>query len=81
VQSLNPEQILTGHEDIRGAGHIQRELARIVDSVQWVHDRTIEGMNAGVDVRTLMREIRTPPGLALTEEYGKGVLECAGHLA
>lgn len=71
VQSLNPEQILTGHEDIRGAGHIQRELARIVDSVQWVHDRTIEGMNAGVDVRTLMREIRTPPELTLTEEYGK----------
>ena len=71
VQALDPEQILTGHEDIRGAEHIQRELTRIVDSVQWVHDRTIEGMNAGVDVRTLMREIRTPPGLTLTEEYGK----------
>jgi len=27
-------------------------------------------MNEGVDVRTLMREIRTPPELTLTEEYG-----------
>ena len=56
---------------IRGAEHINSELTRIIDSVQWVHDRTIEGMNAGVDLRTLMREIKTPPDLMLTEEYGK----------
>jgi alkyl sulfatase BDS1-like metallo-beta-lactamase superfamily hydrolase len=28
-------------------------------------------MNEGKDIRTLMREIKTPPELALTEEYGK----------
>jgi alkyl sulfatase BDS1-like metallo-beta-lactamase superfamily hydrolase len=39
--------------------------------VQWVHDKTLEGMNAGVDLRTLMREIKTPPELTLTEDYGK----------
>jgi alkyl sulfatase BDS1-like metallo-beta-lactamase superfamily hydrolase len=71
VRALKPQQILTGHEDVRGAEHIERELTRIIDSVQWVHDRTIEGMNAGVDLRTLMREIRTPAELTLTEEYGK----------
>ncbi len=71
VRALGPSQILTGHEDIRGAEHIQRELTRIIDAVQWVHDRTVEGMNAGVDPRTLMREITTPPELTLTEEYGK----------
>ena len=71
VRALKPQQILTGHQDIRGAEHIERELTRIIDSVQWVHDRTIEGMNAGVDLRTLMREIRTPAELTLTEEYGK----------
>ena len=71
VRALKPVQILTGHEDIRGETHIQRELTRIIDSVQWVHDRTIEGMNAGIDLPTLMREIRPPQELALTEEYGK----------
>ena len=62
---------MTGHEDIHGADHIEREVTRIIDAVQWVHDRTIEGMNEGKDLRTLMREIATPPELTLTEEYGK----------
>ena len=56
---------------IQGAEHIEREVTRIIDAVQWVHDRTIDGMNEGVDVRTLMRQIETPPELTLTEEYGK----------
>jgi alkyl sulfatase BDS1-like metallo-beta-lactamase superfamily hydrolase len=71
LRSLQPELVLTGHEDIRGAEHIEREVTRIIDAVQWLHDRTIEGMNAGVSLRTLMREIEPPPALALTEEYGK----------
>lgn len=71
LRALQPELILTGHEEIRGADHIQRETTRIIDAVQWVHDRTVEGMNAGKDLRTLMREVVPPPELALTEEYGK----------
>ena len=71
VRALRPELLLTGHEEIRGAEHIDREITRIIDSVQWVHDRTVQGMNEGLDVRTLMRQIRTPPELTLTEEYGK----------
>jgi glyoxylase-like metal-dependent hydrolase (beta-lactamase superfamily II) len=71
VRALRPELILTGHEAIEGADHIQCELTRIIDSVQWVHDRTVEGMNAGKDLRTLMREIVPPPELTLTEEYGR----------
>lgn len=71
VRALAPEQILTGHESIAGAAHIQRELTRIIESVQWVHDQTIKGMNEGKDLRTLMREVTTPPELSLTEEYGK----------
>jgi alkyl sulfatase BDS1-like metallo-beta-lactamase superfamily hydrolase len=71
LRALEPEIILTGHEEIRGGEHIQREIKHIVDSVQWVHDRTVEGMNAGKDLQTLMREIKTPPELTLTEEYGK----------
>lgn len=71
LKELVPEQVLTGHEDIRGADHIQAMTAKIIDCVQWVHDRTIEGMNEGKDTRTLMREVRTPEHLSLTEEYGK----------
>lgn len=70
VRALKPELLLTGHEEIRGVDHIEREITRIIDSVQWVHNRTVQGMNEGVDVRTLMRQIRTPPELTLTEEYG-----------
>lgn len=71
LRALRPAQILTGHEDIRGEEFIAGELTRIIDAVQWVHDRTIEGMNDGVDLRTLMHDIRTPPHLTLTEEYGR----------
>jgi alkyl sulfatase BDS1-like metallo-beta-lactamase superfamily hydrolase len=68
---LRPDRILTGHEDIRGEDYIHAQITRIADAVQWAHDRTIEGMNAGTDLRTLMREIQMPDHLALTEEYGK----------
>ncbi|HTZ69120.1 MAG TPA: alkyl sulfatase dimerization domain-containing protein [Acetobacteraceae bacterium] len=71
LRALKPEIILTGHEDIRGAAHIETEITRIIDSVQWIHDRTVNGMNEGIDLRTLMRDIRPPPELALTEEYGR----------
>lgn len=71
LSALRPEQILTGHEDIRGADHLHREMTRIIDAVRWVHDKTIEGMNEGRDLRSLMSEIQTPSELTLTEEYGK----------
>jgi len=41
------------------------------DATQWVHDRTVDGMNEGTDVHTLMREIRTPAHLDVGEGYGK----------
>jgi len=71
LRDLRPVRILTGHEVIEGDELIQAETARIADAVQWVHDRTVEGMNAGKDLRSLMRDILTPPDLTLTEEYGK----------
>ena len=71
LRALKPELVLTGHEAISGGANIERETTRIIDAVQFVHDRTVEGMNEGKDLHTLMREIRTPPELTLTEEYGK----------
>jgi len=71
LRALRPVLLLTGHEAIRGEDFIEREIKRIGASVQWLHDRTLEGMNAGKDLHSLMREIIPPPELALTEEYGK----------
>lgn len=71
LRDLRPVQVLTGHEDIRGEEFIQTETNRIAAAVQWVHDRTLDGMNEGKDLRSLMREIRMPSELVLTEEYGR----------
>ena len=36
-----------------------------------MHDRTVDGMNAGSDVHTLMREVRVPEHLDVGEGYGQ----------
>ena len=71
VRALSPELVLTGHEVLQGAEQIERGMTRIIDAVQWMHDRTLEGMNAGLSLRRLMREVRLPEELTLTEEYGR----------
>jgi alkyl sulfatase BDS1-like metallo-beta-lactamase superfamily hydrolase len=72
VRRLQPEVLLTGHFDpIVGAELIDAELVRLRDAVLYVHDRTVEGMNAGTDVHTLMRDVQLPPELEVGEGYGK----------
>ncbi len=72
VRALRPARIVTGHFDpIDGEEVIEEELTRLRDATQWIHDRTVEGMNAGLDVHTLMREIRLPEALDVGEGYGK----------
>ncbi|SBS78035.1 Beta-lactamase domain protein [uncultured Mycobacterium sp.] len=72
VRALRPEVLLTGHFDpIRGAGLIDAELRRLRDAVQYLHDETVAGMNAGKDVRTLMAEITLPEHLEVGQGYGK----------
>ena len=72
LRALHPARLVTGHFDpIEGEDRIDAELRRLRDATQWVHDRTVEGMNAGRDVHTLMREIRLPPELQVGEGYGK----------
>ena len=72
VRALRPARIVTGHFDpIDGEDRIDAELRRLRDATQWIHDRTVEGMNAGRDVYSLMREIALPEGLDVGEGYGK----------
>jgi alkyl sulfatase BDS1-like metallo-beta-lactamase superfamily hydrolase len=72
VRDLGAEILLTGHfGPITGGQHIHAELTRLRDAVAYVHDATVAGMNAGKDVRTLMREVVLPPELQVGEGYGK----------
>lgn len=72
IRALAPEVLLTGHfAPITGSERIQFELTRLRDAVQYVHDATVDGMNAGKDVRTLMREITLPAHLKVGQGYGK----------
>jgi alkyl sulfatase BDS1-like metallo-beta-lactamase superfamily hydrolase len=68
---LQPETLLTGHFDpIVGADRIVEEAVAMQEAMQWVHDRTVDGMNAGTDVHTLMREVTVPDHLDIGEGYG-----------
>ena len=72
VLSLKPEIVLNGHGDpIVGNAEITRRLTRYRDAIQYVHDETVKGMNAGKDVFTLMQEIKLPPKYDLTQIFGK----------
>jgi alkyl sulfatase BDS1-like metallo-beta-lactamase superfamily hydrolase len=72
VRALRPEVLVTGrHEPIVGADLIEAALARLHGAVDFVHQRALEGFNAGIDVWTLMREIELPPELRVGQGYGK----------
>lgn len=72
VIDLQPEILITGHgEPIRGAAEIRKSLSRMRDAVQYLRDKTFEGMNAGLDLWTLMGSITLPPHLAIPEGHGK----------
>ena len=72
VRELRPEMLVTGrHDPIVGADLIEASLERLHDAVTYVHDRTLDGINAGTDVWTLMRDIQLPPELRVGQGYGK----------
>jgi alkyl sulfatase BDS1-like metallo-beta-lactamase superfamily hydrolase len=72
VLGLGPARLLTGHfGPVEGADRIAEEITAMRDATRWVHDRTVDGMNTGADVHTLMRQIRLPGRFDLGEGYGK----------
>jgi len=71
VLALQPEILLPSHgEPIFGNDNIRREMTRYRDAIQYVHDQTVQGMNQGRDVFSLMREIKLPAELDVGEAYG-----------
>ena len=71
VLALGPEILLPSHgEPILGNDNINKEMIRYRDAIQYVHDMTVEGMNEGKDVYSLMRSIKLPEELDVGEAYG-----------
>jgi alkyl sulfatase BDS1-like metallo-beta-lactamase superfamily hydrolase len=71
VRELRPSMLVTGrHEPIVGRELIDAALARLHDAVDYVHHETLEGMNEGKDVLTLMRDVRLPEALRVGQGYG-----------
>lgn len=73
VRDLGAEIVITGHGDaIVGRDRIRADLDKLHAAVSHVRDYTLDGMNAGRDVHTLMREFAWPDGLEIGEFHGKG---------
>jgi glyoxylase-like metal-dependent hydrolase (beta-lactamase superfamily II) len=72
VRALGVDVLHTGHFDaVVGAELVDRELLRLRDAVQHLHDEVVAGMEAGRDVVDLMRTVTLPHDLAVGEGYGK----------
>jgi alkyl sulfatase BDS1-like metallo-beta-lactamase superfamily hydrolase len=72
VLDLGAETILYGHHGpVVGGELIATELSVLRDAILHVHDATVEGMNQGKDLHTLMAEIQLPPELEVGQGYGK----------
>lgn len=71
VIALAPETLITGHDVFRGADRIRQTMTKVRDATAYLRAATIDGMNAGRDLWTLMREVTLPPELALPQVHGK----------
>jgi alkyl sulfatase BDS1-like metallo-beta-lactamase superfamily hydrolase len=69
---LDPEIVVPSHlNPTIGAAQIRADMQKIRDAVQYVHDETVAGMNAGKSVYDLMKEIKLPPHLDLVQNHGR----------
>ena len=66
-----PETLINGHDVFRGTEQILATMTKVRDATAYLRDRTIDGMNSGADLWTLMRDVTLPRGLALPQVHGK----------
>ena len=72
IIALQPEVVMPSHfGPTKGKAEILADLTRTRDAVQYVHDQTVAGMNAGKTVYQLMEEVQLPPNLALAQNHGR----------
>ncbi len=70
IMALKPQVLVNGHDVFRGP-MIPETLAKVRDATIYLRDRTIDGMNEGTDLWTLMRQVTLPLELALPQLHGK----------
>ena len=71
VLKLNPELLITGHfKPIEGQKLIHKEIKNLHDAVEYIHAKTVKGINTGKDMYELMQEIVLPKELTVGEGYG-----------
>lgn len=62
--ALRPDLLITGHEQaVVGAERIAADLTKLHDAVQYIHDETVKGMNAGKTLAALRQAIELPANL------------------
>lgn len=71
VIHLEPETLFNGHDVFRGTEKICATMTKVRDATAYLRDRTMDGMNSGADLWTLMRDVRLPAELALPQVHGK----------
>ena len=69
--ALEPQSLFTGHDVFRGTDEILATITKVRDATAYLRDRTIDGMNSGANLWTLMRDVTLPPELALPQGHGK----------
>jgi alkyl sulfatase BDS1-like metallo-beta-lactamase superfamily hydrolase len=71
VIALSPETLLNGHDVFHGTDRIVATMTTVRDATAYLRDRTIDGMNSGADLWTLMRSIDLPSEFALPQVHGQ----------
>ncbi|MGH7292663.1 MAG: alkyl sulfatase dimerization domain-containing protein, partial [Myxococcota bacterium] len=72
ILSWQPEILAPSHGNpLYGRELIQATVSSYRDAIQYVHDKTVQAMNAGKDVHTVMREVELPPQFPQSEVYGQ----------
>jgi alkyl sulfatase BDS1-like metallo-beta-lactamase superfamily hydrolase len=69
--ALEPETLINGHDVFHGAEQIRQTMTKVRDATVYLRDRTIDGMNTGSGLWTLMRDVTLPAELALPQVHGK----------
>lgn len=75
VRDYHPDILIPGHgQPLVGADLIEQALVTYRDAIQYVHDQTVRGMNAGLTPDEIATSLRLPPHLAqsphLEQVYG-----------
>lgn len=71
VVALQPQTLINGHNVFHGEDEITSTMTKVRDATVYLRDRTIDGMNSGADLWTLMRDVTLPAELALPQVHGK----------